>query len=117
MQQSKTEGTGGPWGGLGDLDKLLEHRVRLAICVLLSRNDMLSFRRLQKLLGETDGSLGAQLRKLEDNRYLTVKKEFRDRRPVSWYSLSEDGRSALLKHLSVLERLISEASSESKPRN
>ncbi len=114
MPQSKTEATATSWAGLGDLDKLLEHRVRLAICVLLSRNDTLSFRRLQRLLAETDGSLGAQLRKLENNRYLTVKKEFRDRRPVSWYRLSQEGRSALLKHLAVLERLISEASAESK---
>ncbi len=51
---------------LAALDTLLDHRVRLAICVLLSRYDRLSFSRLKELTGETDGSLGAHLRKLED---------------------------------------------------
>ena len=64
--------------GLGRLDKLLEHRARLGICVLLARNDSLSFSRLKDLLQETDGSLGAHLRKLEDTGYLNVNKQFQD---------------------------------------
>ena len=94
--------------GLGRLDKLLEHRVRLGICVLLARNDSLTFRRLKTLLQETDGSLGAHLRKVEDAGYLVVNKEFRDRKPVSWYALAPDGRDALASHLSALQQLIQE---------
>ena len=56
--------------------------------VLLSTADALSFSRLKTLLNETDGNLGAQLRKLEDAGYVNVKKEFENRKPVSWYSLS-----------------------------
>ena len=63
------------WNGLGGLDKLLDHRVRLAICVLASRYRQLTFTRLKELLEETDGSLGAHLRKLEDSGYLQVDKE------------------------------------------
>ena len=48
------------------LDRLLEHRVRLAVCVLLSRYDRLSFSKLKELTDETDGNLGANLKKLED---------------------------------------------------
>lgn len=87
------------------LDRLLEHRVRLAISVLLSRADALSFARLKALLGETDGSLGANLGRLEDAGYLTVDKEFVDRKPVSWYSLTANGRAALAGHVRALERL------------
>jgi DNA-binding PadR family transcriptional regulator len=87
------------------LDRLLEHRVRLAICVLLSRADALSFARLKALLGETDGSLGANLGRLEAAGYLTVDKEFVDRKPVSWYSLTGNGRAALTGHVRALERL------------
>src|SRR5947207_12753806 len=82
--------------GLDQLDDLLEHRSRLAACVLLSRADQLSFSRLKALLSETDGNLGAQLRKLEEAGYIGVRKEFRDRRPVSWYSLTSNGRKALV---------------------
>lgn len=88
------------------LDKVLEHRVRLAVCVLLSRYDRLAFTRLKALTGETDGSLGAHLKRLEDDGYVRVKKEFVERRPTTWYSLTARGRSALDAHLVALERLI-----------
>lgn len=87
-------------------DRLLEHRVRLAICVLLARQDALSFSRLKKLTGETDGSLGAHLKRLEDAGYAKVEKEFRDRKPVSWYSLTAAGRQALEEHVRALERVL-----------
>ena len=95
--------------GLADLDKLLEHRSRLGACVLLSNADRLSFSRLRDLLKETDGNLGAHLRKLEDAGYMILDKQFEKRRPVSWYSLSADGRSALKRHLSALQSLIQQS--------
>jgi DNA-binding PadR family transcriptional regulator len=94
---------------LGALDKLLEHRVRLAITVLLSRYDRLSFSRLKELTGETDGSLGAHLRRLEEERYVRVRKEFVDRKPVTWYALAARGRTALASHLEALQEIIRRA--------
>lgn len=91
---------------LAGIDDLLEHRVRLAICVLLSRHDAFSFTRLKVLLGETDGSLGTHLRKLEDAGYLSVERTYRERRPVSWYRLSVKGRRQLERHLESLAQLI-----------
>ena len=91
---------------LDNLHKLLGHRARLGICVLLARHTALSFSRLKELLEETDGSLGAQLRKLEDAGFISVKKEFRNRKPVSWYRLTESGQSGLEKHLDALRQLI-----------
>ena len=91
---------------LDGLDKLLEHRLRLALCVLLARDDSLSFTRLKQLTGETDGNLGANLRKLEDNGYLRVRKTYTQRRPVTWYSLQTKGREALQRHLSALTSVI-----------
>jgi DNA-binding HxlR family transcriptional regulator len=95
---------------LNALDPLLQHRSRLGACVLLSTADALSFSRLKELLGETDGNLGAQLRKLEDSMYVAVKKEFVGRKPISWYSLTPAGQSALKKHLAALEMVIKGAS-------
>lgn len=94
-------------GAASGLDRLLEHRARLTISVLLARYDRLSFSRLKELTGETDGNLGANLRKLEDEGYLTCSKEFVDRRPVSWYALTDRGRDALRSHVASLEALIS----------
>lgn len=94
---------------LDGLDDLLEHRSRLTACVLLSRSDQLSFSRLKQLLKETDGNLGAQLRKLEDAGYLSAHKEFLDRRPITWYRLTAEGRTALQAHLAALGRVIAHA--------
>jgi DNA-binding MarR family transcriptional regulator len=80
--------------------------VRLAVAVLLSRWDRLSFSRLRELTGETDGNLGAHLRRLEEAGYLTVEKEFVDRKPVTWYALAAAGRAALSAHLRALDDLI-----------
>lgn len=91
---------------IGAMDKILEHRSRLAICVLLSRNDKMNFSRFKELLGETDGNLGAQLRKLEDAGYVTAKKTFQGRKPVSWYKLSSAGRKALKAHVEALSNLL-----------
>lgn len=91
------------------LNGLLEHRVRLAICVLLSKHDAMSFSRLRETLGATDGSLGAHLRKLEDSGHLEAERTYLKRRPVTWYRLSADGRLKLKQHLEALTRLINQA--------
>ena len=95
--------------GLDQLDPLLQHRSRLGALVLLSRADAMNFSRLKSLLSETDGNLGAQLKKLEDARYVLVKKEFADRKPVTWYTLSPEGKKALKLHLAAMESLIKAA--------
>ena len=103
---SLDSGDKGTWAGLDGFQKILGHRSRLGICALLARNDEFSFRRLKELLDENDGSLGAQLRKLEDEGYITVRKEFQDRKPVSWYKLTDDGRKRLEAHLAALSGLL-----------
>jgi len=109
MSCHPVESDGVIWDRLNGYDKLLEHRTRLGICVLLARNDSLTFSRLKALLKETDGALGAHLRRLEDEDYLLVKKQFQERRPTSWYTLTRNGREALWAHLQAVEKLITEA--------
>ena len=94
-----------PPNGFQRLDALLQHRSRLGAMVLLSGAD-LSFTRLRELLEETDGNLGAQLRRLEDAGYVSVKKEFVERKPVSWYALTGPGQRALKAHLKAMEEVI-----------
>jgi DNA-binding MarR family transcriptional regulator len=95
--------------GLDQLDPLLQHRSRLGAMVLLGDADAISFTRLKTLLDETDGNLGAQLRKLEDAGYITVEKNFVDRKPVSWYALTSMGRQKLKAHLQAMELLFKSA--------
>jgi DNA-binding PadR family transcriptional regulator len=94
---------------LDRLDPILQHRSRLGALVLLSTSDAMTFSRLKELLNETDGNLGAQLRKLEEADYLGVRKEFLNRKPVSWYRITPAGQAGLKKHLEAMESLINAA--------
>ncbi|MDR3414946.1 MAG: transcriptional regulator [Nevskia sp.] len=96
-------------GLLDAADPVLEHRVRLAACVLLSGTEEISFARFKELLRQTDGNLGAQLRKLEDAGYIVAHKMFQERKPVTWYRLTATGRQALARHLQHLQRLVAQA--------
>ena len=96
----------GVGNGLNGLDTLYEHRLRLGAGVLLSRMEALSFARLKELLQATDGNLGAQLRKLEDAGYIEARKDYQDRKPITWYSLTPPGRAALKTHLAAVEAII-----------
>lgn len=107
MKRSPERGAASP--PLVELDDVLQHRARIGAAVLLARHDQLSFSRLKELLNETDGNLGAQLRKLEDAGYVSALKEFQNRRPVTWYELTAKGKRALAEHLASFERLIQEA--------
>ena len=91
---------------LDALDSAFEHRARLAIAVLLARRGEISFARFKQELALTDGNLGAQLRRLEDDGYLALRRDFVDRKPVTWYALSPDGRQALDRHLAALRTVI-----------
>ena len=94
---------------LDGLDPVLEHRTRLAIGVLLARHGEITFSRFKEQLELTDGNLGAQLRKLEDAAYLKLRRDFVERRPVTWYSLTPAGRKALNRHMRALQAVIAVA--------
>ena len=75
-----------------------------------SRHGEISFARFKQELDMTDGNLGAQLRRLEDAGYLVLRRDFVERKPVTWYALSKPGRKALDKHLAALRAVIAASS-------
>lgn len=95
---------------LDGLQPVFEHRARLAIAVLLARHGEISFAAFKEQLQMTDGNLGAQLRKLEDEGVIVLRRDFIDRRPITWYALSRDGRTLLDRHLQALQSIIQAAS-------
>lgn len=94
---------------LDGLDPVLEHRARLAAAVLLARHGEISFASFKQQLGMSDGNLGAQLRKLEDAGYVSLRRDFVERKPVTWYALTKPGRKALERHLRALRDVIAAA--------
>ncbi len=89
-----------------NLDKILEHRLRLQIISVLVANESYDFNALKELLDTTDGNLATHLKALEREKYLSVNKSFVDRKPNTRYKITERGRTAFKKHLEAMEELI-----------
>ena len=89
-----------------NLDKILEHRLRLQIVSVLAANESYDFIALKELLDTTDGNLATHLKALEREKYISVTKSFVDRKPNTRYKITERGRAAFKKHLDALEELI-----------
>ncbi|HNV28652.1 MAG TPA: transcriptional regulator [Cyclobacteriaceae bacterium] len=89
-----------------NLDKVMEHRVRLQIVSVLVANESYDFNALKELLDVTDGNLATHLKALEREKYISISKSFVERKPNTRYKITERGRSAFKKHLDALEELI-----------
>jgi DNA-binding MarR family transcriptional regulator len=89
-----------------NLDKVLEHRVRLQIMSVLIANDASDFNNLKELLDVTDGNLASHIKALEKEKYVLVQKSFVDRKPNTKYKASERGRNAFKKHIDALEAVV-----------
>ncbi|MFY8036880.1 MAG: winged helix-turn-helix domain-containing protein [Cyclobacteriaceae bacterium] len=89
-----------------NLDKILEHRLRLQITSVLAANESYDFNELKELLDATDGNLATHIKALEREKYLSVTKSFIERKPNTRYKITERGRAAFKKHLDALEELI-----------
>lgn len=93
------------------LDKILEHRVRLQIMSVLVANDSYDFNGLKELTEITDGNLASNLKALEKEKYVSVSKSFVDRKPKTTYKATVKGRNAFEKHLNAMEALIKQQKS------
>jgi DNA-binding MarR family transcriptional regulator len=89
-----------------NLDRVLEHRVRLQIMSALVANESSDFNTLKELLSVTDGNLASHMKALEKEKYILVHKTFVDRKPNTRYKASEKGKNAFRKHLDALEAVI-----------
>ena len=87
------------------LDDLIHSRIRLAVMAVLASVERADFTFLRDQVNATDGNLGAHLRKLEDAGYLSAHKRFADRKPVTDYRLTAQGRAAFDAYVAHLASL------------
>ena len=88
------------------LNDIIHSRIRLAIMSVLITLEEAEFKFLKEKVNTTDGNLSVHLKKLEDAKYINVKKEFIERKPVSSYQLTEKGKEAFEHYIKKLESLI-----------
>ena len=86
--------------------KAFENKARLGIMSILMVRDNATFGELKELLDMTDGNLATHLKAIEKVGFLSVNKEFVDRKPQTSYAATKSGRVAFEAHLKALEELI-----------
>jgi DNA-binding MarR family transcriptional regulator len=88
------------------IDEIIHSRIRLAIMAVLVSVDEAEFTFLREKVNTTDGNLSVHLKKLEEAKYIAVKKSFQDRKPISHYKVTPNGRKAFETYIDNLERMI-----------
>jgi DNA-binding transcriptional ArsR family regulator len=91
------------------LDPLIHVPTRLKIVATLAAlpdGDMLSFTRLQNMIGLTPGNLIIHLRKLEEAGYLSSEKTRNGTTPTTTVTLTRQGRTALDAYRQALRNLL-----------
>lgn len=73
---------------------------------ILMVNEDADFNRLKELLDVTDGNLASHIKALENASYITIEKQFIDRKPNTRYSATSLGRLEFKKHIDALEKLL-----------
>jgi len=94
---------------MSDLDEIIHQPVRLKIMAALlaaGADAEVEFTFLRGRLGCTDGNLGAHLDKLTSARYVTARKAFVGRKPVTYLSATRTGRRAFEDHVAALQDII-----------
>ncbi len=91
---------------LRHLDKNLDSRVRLAIMAMLVAGDWIDFTTFKTELELSDGNLASHLRKLEDYKYVDLRKGFVGRKTLTSYRATELGRKNFAKHVEALASML-----------
>jgi DNA-binding MarR family transcriptional regulator len=90
-------------------NEVIHQSMRLKIMAALNvlrADGALEFTRLKRLLGATDGNLGAHLETLEKAGYVAVQKLFVGKKPQTRIKATPAGRRAFAEHVAYLREIL-----------
>lgn len=88
------------------LDPIIHTPTRLAILSVLVSSLKADFTFLKDSIGITDGNLSTHLSKLETSGYITIKKQFKGKKPQTICSITKKGREAFENYIDKLEQIV-----------
>lgn len=92
---------------LAELDPIIHSRIRLAVVSILISVKDADFNYLKKTIETSDGNMSANLIKLEEAGYISIKKSFRGKRPLTTCSITQRGKKAFSEYVKAMETYIS----------
>ncbi len=87
-------------------DNVFFEKTRLSMMTVLYKEDMVSFNRLKKIIGGSDGAIYTHLQKLQEAGYVDQKKEIIGSKVQSFFYLTRDGKGLFKKYLKFMEEMI-----------
>lgn len=88
------------------IDDVIHSRIRTSIMAVLVSIEEADFNFLKEKVNATDGNLSVHLKKLEEAGYVSVKKIFVGRKPLSKYKITSKGFKAFENYIKKLESII-----------
>ncbi|MEO0160533.1 MAG: transcriptional regulator [candidate division WOR-3 bacterium] len=88
------------------LNPIFHDKVRLGILSILLVEEEVDFSYLKEKLNLTDGNLASHLKVLEQNKIIISKKVFVQRKPKTYYQLTEEGKRSFLEYLENLKQIL-----------
>jgi DNA-binding transcriptional ArsR family regulator len=95
---------------LTDIDRIIHEPARLMIMAHLYVIESADFLFLMRQTGLTWGNLSSHLSKLENAKYVEIKKEFRGKKPHTMLRLTDKGRDAFKKYVESMKQVMDELS-------
>lgn len=96
------------------INKVFENKTRLGIMSALMANQSLDFVSMKAILELTDGNLSSNLSVLEELKYITLQKDFVNKKTRTTIEATPEGKTAFEEHLLALEELILQSRNSKK---
>lgn len=91
---------------MGKLNNLLHQELRLAIISFLVTVEWAEFKKIAEVTGATKGNLSVQISKLQQAKYIEVKKSFKGSYPLTECQITELGREEFESYVDQLKMLL-----------
>jgi len=97
-----------PLHPLADIDQVIHASARLMVLTYLYVVDSADFVFLKNMTGLTWGNLSTHLSKLEVAGYVTIEKEFENKKPHTMIQLTAPGREAFREYKQAMQQFLGE---------
>ncbi len=84
-------------------DNIFFEKTRLSMMTILYKEDSVSFNRLKKIMGGSDGAVFTHLQKLSEAGYINQKKEIVGDKAQTVYKLTKAGKKLFHNYMKFLE--------------
>lgn len=98
-------------------DGVFFEKTRLSMMTILYQEGVVSYNRLKKIIGGTDGAVYSHIQKLLEAGYVTGKKEVAGNSVQTVYTMTESGKQLFAEYLRFLENILTERKKDARRNN